>query len=80
MSGFLGEGWIPGCLGQREGRQPGPVGGCLPTLTVSCSHTLPGPTFFNTLALYRLAAFAFRNMSCSSSTALACRSGLREGV
>lgn len=38
--------------------------------------TCTRPTFFSTLALYRLATLAFRNVSCSSSTALARRSAL----
>lgn len=33
-------------------------------------------TFFNTLALYSVAALAFWNAWCSSSTASACRAGL----
>lgn len=59
------------------------VGDCGWAAFPPCEHAPTprlGPTFFNTLALYRLAAFAFRNMSYSSSTALACRSGLREGA
>lgn len=55
------------------GTQPGNVEG-LPR------PPLPGPTFFSTLALYRLAALAFWNVWCSSSTALAWRSSLRVGM
>lgn len=56
---------------------------------MSCSQTTsmhacwppwPKPTFFRTLALYRLTILVFRNAPYSSSTALARRSALWEGT
>ena len=74
------QGWLE-IPAAREGGEPGfPLHEWPPGWGAAPPGPCLAPTFFSTLALYRLATLALRNVSCSSSTALAWRSSLRAAM